>query len=205
MTIHWPLFIAAIVLLCFPPSLMFASSTKRRLSHEREAGDFNILRGMLAWQNWVDLLRGYAGGYLLFEKALTPPEDSLWMVWVLGGAVLAVALLFQTIRRHHGRGYFLAPIFFVWGIIAYLTDFLANPTLLIYGLAVGILFATMTKNAEWQLPAMAVVIAAIGYFISGLSIQLVLVGAVGVWPLVITFCGRGHMVFLMRSTRATAS
>ena len=194
MIINWPIFIVTLLILAFPPSLMISAGTKRRLSHEREAGDFRIGRGLLAWQNWVDLARGYGGCYLLFEYALIPPEDQGWMLLVWSAGILAAALLVQTVRRYHGRSYFLAPIFFTWGI----TFYLAGPLLTFYGIAVATLLATVSKNAEWHLPTLAAVVGAVGYLTIGIKLTIVVVVALAVWPLVVTFCGRGHMVFLMR-------
>ncbi len=193
LTFDWPAFVAALVLLCFPPSLWIKESVKRELAHQRTAGDFNLLRGLLAWQNWFDLARAYGGCFLLYEYAITPLEGGEWKLlgWRIG--ILLFALLLQTVRRHRGRTYFLAPVFFVWG----LTFFLSDPLLAVYGIAAGTLVGVIT-NVEWKLPAMAVVVGLVGYLLGGIKIPLLVNVVVIVFPVIITFCGRGHMVFLTK-------
>lgn len=194
--LHWPAFLGAILLLWFPPSLWLSQEVKRHLSHERTASQFGLLRGALVWQNWVDLVRAYAGGYLLFNHALEVPEGREWELFAWQAAILMIALLVQTVRRHHKRKYFLAPVFFVWG----LTFFIAGPLLALYGIAASALVARVAENLEWKFPVMAAVVAGAGYLLSGLKPLLILNAVLIVFPLIATFCGRGQLVFLMKET-----
>lgn len=197
LTIYWPAFAGALILLGFPPSLWIGERVKRRLAHQRTAGDFKIHRGALAWQNWADLVRAYAGCHLLYLYALEVPEGVEGKEWELFGwrvGILMAALLVQTVRRHHGRSYYLAPIFFVWGA----TLFLSGPLLAFYGIAAGTLVAGVGGSLEWKLPVMAVVVVGAGYLFSGISLPIIVNGVLIVLPLLIAFLGRGHLVFLMR-------
>lgn len=191
--IHWPALAGAIFLLWFPPSLWIRQSAKRNLAHQRTAASFDILRASLAWQNWADLARSFAGCFLLYGYALEAPEGEEWTLFGWRAGILLVALLLQTVRRHHGRTYFLAPIFFVWGM----TLFLSGPLLAFYGIAAGILVALLA-DLEWKLPVMAVVVGGVGYLLAGVKLPLILNAVLIVFPLLIAFCGRGHLVFLTR-------
>lgn len=190
--VSWPAFIGALLLLWFLPSFWIRSDVKRSLSQKRTASEFELLRAFMAWQNWADLLRAFAGCYLLYHYVFDVPEGREWEVFGWRAAILFIALLLQTVRRHHQRFYFLAPIFFVWGI----TFFLSDPILAIYGIAAGT-FAAMVVNLEWYLPVMAVVLAGVGYLLSGIEISILLNAVLVVFPLIVTFCGRGHMVHLV--------
>jgi hypothetical protein len=191
---NWSALIAALLLLWLPPSLMLAAKARRRLSHERTASEFGFWRGALQWQNWVDLARGYAGTYLIHHYAMSSDEDVRWEVFGLSAGILVVALMVQTIRRYHGRTYFLAPVFFVWGM----AFVLAGPLLAFYGIAAGWLVAVVARNAEWQLPVTAAVVGGVGYLTAGLSPGLLIAVVLIAFPVLVAFCGRGHMVFLMR-------
>lgn len=190
---YWPALVGALVLLFFPPSLWLSRSAKRHLSQPGTAGEFGLLRGFRAWQNWADLVRGYAGTYLLLNHAFEPPEEMDWNLLGWKAGILLFALLIQTVRRYRKRSYFLAPIFFLWGI----TLVIVGPLLAFYGILASVLVAGVAENLEWKLPVMAVVIGAAAYLLSSIGPMLYVNLVAIVFPLIVTFCGRGRMVFLM--------
>lgn len=168
---------------------------KRHLSHVSSTGDFKLVRGMQTWQNWVDLVRGGAGTYLLVHHALRAPEGEEWtrFGWILG--IILISLLLQTIRRYRQKTFFLAPVFFIWG----LTFVMAGPLLALYGILPSILVANVATNLELKLPIMAVIIGVAALLIPTIAIGPILtINLIAIlFPLLVTFLGRGRMVFLM--------
>jgi uncharacterized protein with PQ loop repeat len=168
----------------------------RHLSEPGSAGEFNLWRGARVWQNWLDLLRGAAGAYLLAFFAFEVSEDHDWsrLGWILG--ILLAALLVQTIRRYRERTFFLAPIFFLWGV----TLAIAGPFLALYGILASVLVGNVASNLEWKLPVMFVVIGVAGYFVPhlGPGLPLLVLNMIAIIsPLIVSFCGGGRLVFLM--------
>jgi uncharacterized protein with PQ loop repeat len=196
LSFYWPALAGTFLLLFFPPSLWLQRRVLRYLSEPGSAGEFKLWRGAQVWQNWLDLLRGAAGAYLLVFVAFEAEEDQEWsrLGWII--SILLVALLIQTIRRYRERTFFLAPIFFLWGV----TLAIAGPFLAFYGILASVLVGNVASNLEWKLPVMFVVIGVAGYFVPhlGPGLPLLSFNLVAIlFPLIVSFCGRGRLVFLM--------
>lgn len=136
MSVHVPLLIFGLLLLWLPRQWMRAGliiGARRHRSHgtgeswkPRQPADRRLSYGEFTKvRNYVDLLRGAAGGLAivggwLIEPALYAAEatdrEALRSILVAKLAILLVGLLIQTIRyeRHHLR--FFAPIFFIAGL-----------------------------------------------------------------------------------------
>ena len=184
MRIQWALMVLCLILLV--PPLPLSASLRRFLKSRRNPTA--SLRSLLrTWQNWVDLLRAGAGAYLLTEFVVQMnPEipESGTKALVLEGAVLGLALLFQTVRLGQGVQ-LVAPIFYLCGFTVALGGYAAGG----FAVFVGWLFTIGGKNPVYQLPIMGVALLAAGYLLD-LNLRLLLACGLIFVPLVLAFLSR---------------
>lgn len=194
MNIDW-LFLVPALLLLLPPLPL--GELKRRL-HQKRALKTSLPGLLAAWRNWVDLIRSGAGVFLLMGYGLTlDPELESGGVKVLAvnGAILALALLLQTIRMAGGKIHFFAPIFYVSG----LTMVLSGPVEGGFALFVGWLFLIGSGNPVLHLPLTAAALGAGGYVIGGLSPALLLNGVLIFIPPVLGLLFQNPLIFVSAS------
>jgi hypothetical protein len=202
--IEWFYLIGAIALL-LPPAPFSAGSQKSFMSLRRSkfADAFAAAR---VWQNWLDFGRAAVGVYLLTQHAIladrSKPGSEIQSLAVQA-AVLGLVLLVQTIRVFR-TVQLLAPIFYLSGLTLVLGGDLLRDLYLqgIFAVAVGWLFAIGGKNLAYQLPAMAVALAAAGYVL-GLGLPLMLNCGLILLPLVISTLFRRRLLFVAITPAAT--
>lgn len=126
MTIHWSLFVPAILLLLFPADRLLSSLVELR-SFDCFQNLENSPRYRPWWwvpSLWLDPLRGFLGT-LLLQRAVeittvtwtfTPKLEYALLV-----GMIALGVLCQTFTRRGDTGVLLAPIGFVAGVVAALT------------------------------------------------------------------------------------
>lgn len=179
MTIQWGLFLPSLLLLLFPAD--------RLLSSQVELRSFDCFRGLGEGSSarpwwwvpalWLDPLRGYFGadllrnalgaGYTRWVVVSTPAYVSLI-------ALIAIAVVAQTLTRKGDHGVLLAPIGFASGVSAALTPWavavIAVATALLGlfgfrqfyayfvfgGIATGVLGSILNVAPIWVVPAACV-------------------------------------------------
>ncbi len=186
----WPL-VGAVVLLFTPSYLFFNSRIRRRIANSLPSGDFPLVGILRTWQNWLDLVRGYAGAYLLYHHVYAldaQAENYMDELGVVAG-VLALGLFFNTYyKRKHL--YCMAPMFLVTGISLVIFDW----WMVIYGVVAGAVFGRIVNSPEVFHISMGVVIGAFGYFFGGISIMLLLTCALIVLPIVYAFTTKRGLI-----------
>ena len=192
---------AAVLLLGFPSILLYPAKTRKWLFSSRTTVDFSIRNSALTWQNWMDLVRGWGGAFLIHHHAFgVDPEvsDAGLTLWIWKGGVFAGLLFMQTLVWHRRRICFVAPAFLVAGMSFVLSD----PLAVFYALVAAALLAAISENIEWFFALSAGVLSMLGYFWVGLNLALILNCGILFFPLLLTFLGRGRMTPLMRKVAA---
>jgi hypothetical protein len=195
--IEW-LYLLAALLLLLPPA-PFSSGVQKSLFSLRRNQFADALAAARVWQNWLDLVRAAAGVYLLTQYAIVTdgqtPAGEMQAVLVKAG-ILTLVLLAQTVRRFR-TVQLLAPIFYLSGLTLVLGgdpfrgDYYMHG---VFAVVVGWLFAVGGKKLDYQLPSMAVALAAAGYVL-GLRIPLLLNCALILMPLVLGALFRRKLLF----------
>ncbi len=197
---HWEYFLPAICLLCLPVTLTTGrwgvSISDRQYFHNGIGGLFR------AWQNWIDLLRAGAGTYALLHlsmTATTKADGVPFIVFLIKVAVLAVAVMMQTIRFGDGLNFF-APIFFLSGLTLMLPGYTEGGFAFVFGWA----FAIGGKNARYQLPVMGVALAIIAPLLGNLSQLFMLNLALIFAPFLASTLFRKRMLLMSRGVKIPA-
>lgn len=173
MTIHWSVFVPAVLLLLFPADRLLARTVELR-----SFNCFNTLENSPRFRPWwwvpslwLDPFRGFLGTLLLQHGCGLGSTD--WAAapkpaYALFVAILVVGVLSQTYTRR-SPGVLLAPLGFVAGVVAALLPW---PVALL-----GLATATMGLFAFRQFPA---------FFACGLAVIPALgfgLGAEAMWTL----------------------
>lgn len=151
---------------------------------------------LLSWQHWLDLLRAAAGAWLLTRMALLPNPDSengALIVLAATGLVLALAVFAQTLHYRNGM-YLLAPVFFVWGLLAILVP----PVAVVFAVVFGTALARMLNHVDLVFVATAGLLGTVGYLTIGLSPILALACALAGLPVLISYAVAAHLVCYSR-------
>lgn len=191
MKIQWPFLLLALALL-MPPIPLSASLRRSLSSSRRKGGGTNTAAALRLWQNWADFARAALGVFILTSQALVVDGSKLggeMKSAVLTGIVLACVLLIQTIRVMKGLQ-LLAPVFYLCGVTLIMGGYVQGA----FAIAVGWLFAIGGKNLAYQLPAMAVALAAAGYVL-GLGLPLLLDCALILLPPILAILFKKRLVF----------
>lgn len=198
MQVDWLILAGAALLLFLPSSWIYPAAAKERLSTYHSAR-FRFGRMLKTWQHWFDIIRAFAGTYLLinhavvFDPAVATEPNERYLVMGLIGIVLTLSVVRQTVQ-HRQVFYFTAPIFFLWGI----TCALMNPFPAIFSIVFSTLFAGSLNHIELKLPAMAVLLGVSVYLINGLSFNLGLNVFLIILPLFIAVASMSHLVCYVR-------
>jgi hypothetical protein len=174
------------------PPLPFSSEMRRTLSSTRRKGRISAVGVLGVWQNWVDFVRAALGAYLLTNFViLVDNADSGADLTALGmkAVVLGVAVLVQTVRLLR-TVQILAPVFFLCGLTLILGGYLQGA----FAIGVGWLFAIGGKNLTYQLPAMAVALAAAGCVL-GFALPLLVDCSLILVPPILSVLFRRPLVF----------
>jgi len=194
-TINW-FFLIIAALLLLPPPYLSRTQKKSILDPRRHSSTrFGALFG--AWQNWTDLIRALAGTVILLKLAISiaPEIKGAGTRGVLVEAVvLGLGCLIQVVRvgRYVYSGIqFLGPIFYLTGV----TMALAGPYVGGFAVFTGWLFALGGGNIAYQIPVMAVALGVGGVFF-GLSLDVILNGALIFAPLILEFLFRKRLLYI---------
>lgn len=200
MHIDWVFFLGALVLLLMPAGLVYPDVAKQRLPGYRSSR-FRLERLALTWQHWLDLVRAFAGAHVLTKIAVVPDpaaEDSLLLHLAVTGVVLTLAVGAQTVQRGARAFYATAPVFFLWGIIFALVDWV--PAL--FAVAFSAVLARMVNHVEMNFPVLAALLGIAGFLHSGFSFGLALACVLALFPLVLAYATMQPMVCYSRELAA---
>lgn len=154
----------------------------------------------LVWQNWLDLVRGYAGAFLLYRHAfgLDREAETYFQEFGAIAGIFAVALMLNTYysRRHL---YCLAPVFLISGISLVLFEW----WMVLYSIVAGVVFGRIINSAEAFLIVMAVVIGAFAYFFSSINYTSMLNGVLIILPIVYAFSTQRGLVVVAGRTHVS--
>ncbi|MEX2380776.1 MAG: hypothetical protein WD490_00180 [Opitutales bacterium] len=187
----------ALALLFLPVTLFYSTSVQRVLSRQYRSDEFKLKEFFLAWQNGLDLIRGFAGTYILVNWVLPlepVADEKVTSGHIWAAAILTVAVLIQTVRFRR-RLYLLAPVFFLWGITVALSP--APPAF--YAIALGLITVVMSNNIELNFPVMTVVLGVSGFFLSGADVLVAINCALILLPYLIMLGSKRSMAFFMRT------
>ena len=204
MGIQWPYLIVAIALLL--PPIPFSAGFRKSLLSFRRNSLANAVAAARVWQNWVDFTRAAFGVFLLTQLAFKPDpnqQDEGLKVLAIQAGILGIVLLAQTVRLLRNVQ-LLAPVFYLCGLTLMLSGWpqfrgfqiaLADITWQgAFAVVVGWLFAIGGKKLSYQLPAMAVALAAAGYVL-GLGPVLMLNCALILVPPMLSLLFRRKLIF----------
>ncbi len=194
MEINWIYFVIAILLLWIPAPFFYPAEAKERLVSNVYAFDYNLFNYLGAWQNWLDGVRAFAGTFCLVHLALMPVEgDEPARLWATGllAAILVIAMLLQTVHKNR-IVFFVAPVFFLWGITLVLSDWLLG----VYAIAAGLTASVMSNSLDLKLWITAGVLAVFGYLLEGAeSLIMINVGLIMI-PIALAYSFNNHLVAL---------
>lgn len=164
------IFLSALLVLWMPfPSLTERFRHRSLLGHYSPPEFEQISR---RWQNYVDLLRGALGAYVISKMTLNVQFEAAglggyagWMPHI----VLGLGVLLQTVRLPI-PAVIVAPVFYLSGLTLILPGLLEGAFALLFGWS----FALATKDIRHQLPAMGLALLLAGVFNNGLNDQLLL-------------------------------
>lgn len=192
MRVQWPWLLFAVALIL--PPLPLAASEKRYLRSRRNPTT-SVRSLCQKWQNWLDLIRGGIGAYLLVELAVQLEPDAQGggtKKLMIEGAILGTCLLFQSVRFNQGIQ-FVAPIFYLCGFTLILAGYLVGG----FAIFTGWLFAIGGRRPGYQLPVMGLAQGIAGGLL-GIDLQWIL-GCVLIYlPLVVGFMSRQSLSFVAR-------
>jgi hypothetical protein len=200
MKVQWVHFLIAVALLL--PAAPFSATFQKTLLSMRRNAAANAAGAAFVWQNWVDFARAAIGVYLLTQHAVVAdsrqPEAELQSL-VLKSSILGVVLLVQTVRMFR-TVQFLAPIFYLCGLTMVMGgdgygEFYIQG---LFAVVVGWLFAIGGQNLSYQLPTMAVALAAAGYVL-GYGVPLMLNCAFLLVPSFLATLFRRRLLFVTNS------
>ena len=183
MTFDVPFFVAAIVLLCVPLPYRMGRSQGDAVPGRASAP--TMFGVFCAWQNWVDMLRSLVGCWLLLQEKtiLVDAADGSASAnaFYLRAAILAGSVLIHSIRFGGGLNIY-TPVCFLSGLTV-LVPATGTTDIVLAGFNCGSkegwfafgfawVFALGLRNPIVLLPAMGVSLAAAGYLLSGMSVNL---------------------------------
>ncbi len=171
--------------------MFFTSHVRRRVTESQQSGGFPLPGILIPWQNWLDLVRGAAGAYLLFHHTfeLDRELDTFYEEFGWMAGVFAVGIMLNTYyRRRHL--YCLAPVFLVSGLSLVLFEW----WMVLYAIAAGLVFGRILNAPEVFFIVMGLVVGVFGYFFSGIGLQLLLLCALIVLPIVYAFTTKRGLV-----------
>ncbi len=195
-----PLFLFLAILVLWTPGYLFYTAAMRERVHSVHGSNgLPLSRIFVTWQHWLDGIRGFCGAYLLYvytfplERTL---DDSSYylelgtMGFVLLAGICAQVLYYQ-IRCHL---YSLSPLFFLTGVSLAVVDW----WIVMYGILAGLIFGRLINNSESFFAIMAVVIGAFGYMMFGLRLELLMICALLIVPIALSFLIQENLIIAHR-------
>lgn len=196
MQIDWLFLLASLPFLFLPPTALYPSVAKERMSVLHDHG-FPLEGMVFGWQNWFDLIRGLAGTFFLTSLAFSPAqhvEHGALIKLGITGVLLTLALVAQTV--HFRKNIYLsAPIFFLWGMTAILVPAVPAAFAIVFSAALGRMF----NHIDLKLLLLAALILTVGYLTEGFSPPIFLAGALAAFPVVLNYTTAGSLVCYTRN------
>jgi hypothetical protein len=188
--------LGSLALLWYPTAL--PAALKKLLHSDPYARWPAHLKGLASLRaNWFDFTRAAWGAFLLARafswSAENPPDrETIRMAVLSQGMILVIGVLAQTIRRI-GPVLFIAPLFYVSGVILAFSDPLIGSVAVLMGWALGIAF----KKPELVLFFSFLFLAA-GIALTQPTLPGIVICAVAALPLVLMFLSGRSFVYLVK-------
>ncbi len=195
-TLSYSTLLIAGILLGTPVYLFLSSDILQRVFNTQGADGFLLSRLAATWQNWMDLLRAFAGAWLLSRQVfvLDPAwDEGVYVKFAVVGGILAAGVAVQVVyySRHI---YCLCPVFYLAGVSFGLVDW----WIALYGLLAGLFFGAIANSTEAFFLSMAITIAIAGYFFHGISPEWVVACVLLVLPVSIALSIHESLISVIR-------
>lgn len=182
MTIHWVYLMGAVLLLGFP--VLLSRDVCRRLAKPSRVPIVKLTEMTGVPVNWLDFIRGAAGGYILTQMAIlvTPGVAGAGLkALVIQGVVLVACLLLQVVRFWKELT-FLGPVFYLSGIALTIPPWDVG----LASVVIGCGFALATRTVACLLPVTGAVVAVYGYLLNGLNLKVMLTAVLLFLPVAVS-------------------
>ena len=190
MTLNWEFMLPAVLLLWLPLPGAPVEGLRRKDAPPNVTG---LLR---AWQNWVDLLRSFAGVYLLTMLAFGSAPASRGDTGALMGiraVILCLGMLMQMIRFNDGFALY-APIFYATGLALMTPGYVLGAFAAFFGWAL----ACGLKDFRLLLPVMALALGVSSYFWEGVNRPLLIICGLIALPFLLAMLLQRPLLFTQR-------
>ncbi len=186
----------SVILLWTPVYLFFSSDIRDRIVDTQGSNGLPLLRIAATWQNWLDLLRGFVGSWLLFHHTFhfgPGLENGQYYMLALVGAILVVGVSIQVVyfRRHL---FCLCPVFYLAGLSFGLVDW----WMALYGLLAGLFFGGISNSSTLFFCFSAGTLAVAGYLFRGIDVGWLLASGTMLLPVVFSLSVQESLVAAMR-------
>jgi hypothetical protein len=197
MKLHDVIVILATAILWLPfPSLTDRFRSRSLLAHYSSP---EMGRVWKCWQNYIDLLRGAMGAYVVIRMGVNVRANVIGLdpfSASLPTVILGLGVLFQTVRLP-APVLILAPVFYLSGLTLILPGSLEGAFALLFGWA----FSFATKDIRHQLPAMGLALLLAGIFNNNLNQSIALNAAFVLAPPLLALLLNRRLIFLTNESR----
>jgi hypothetical protein len=148
------------------PQILVKESARKTMVHRHENPHEPIIRHWAYWGNWVNLLKGFLCGYLLWNGAFAFDEKkqgSQMIALVALNAPLFLTLVVQMIRTSKGRLVLLAPSLFASGFVLATGEVFTG----CFAVIASWIFAWAARDIRILLPTMAVLLGVSEFLVNG--------------------------------------
>lgn len=194
--------IGSFLLLWIPAHLFYSAELRDRVLDTHGSNGLPVTRLLPVWQNWMDLIRGFAGAYLVYRLSF-PLERELGETYyyelVAIAGILAIAVAFQVVY-YRNHLYCVSPVFFLVGVSFGVVDW----WIVLYGVAAGLFVGRTINASEAFFIGMAATIGAISFVFHGVDPGWLIACAVLVLPVVISLTCQESLVAVIRRRTAAS-
>ncbi len=148
------------------PYILVKESARKTMVHRHENPHEPITRHWAYWGNWVNCLKGFLCGYLLWNGAFAFDEKqpgSQINALIALNAPFFLTLVIQMIRSSKGRLVLLAPSLFATGFVMATGDVFTG----CFAVIASWLFAWAARDIRILLPTMAVLLGTSDFLVNG--------------------------------------
>lgn len=150
----------------FAPFVLVKESTRKTMVHRHESPHEPLTRHLAYWGNWVNLLKGFFCGYLLWDGAFSFDEKksgSQMMDLVAMNTPFFLAFVVQMVRVYKGRMVLLAPSLFASGFVMASGEVFTGS----FAVLAAWIFAWSARDIRILLPTMALLLGVSDFLVNG--------------------------------------
>lgn len=151
------------------PFILVKESARKTMVHRHESPHEPITRHWAYWGNWVNLLKGFLCGYLIWNGAFAFDEKkpgSQMIAVVAMNFPFFLTLVVQMVRFSKGRMVLLAPSLFASGFVFATGEVFTGS----FAVIASWLFAWSARDIRILLPTMGVLLGVSDFLVNGKDI-----------------------------------